>query len=85
MTTAIDKAGRVVIPADVRKRLSMTAGSEVEIVVEGFAVRLVRGVPGPQIVWRGKRLVAQPLVPEGERAEVDVARLMEEERNRLLG
>jgi antitoxin PrlF len=80
MTTTIDKAGRVVIPAEVRKRLGLTTGTEMEMVVEGFAIRLVRSVPGPQIVRRGERLIVQPRVPEGERAEVDVALLIEEER-----
>lgn len=85
MTTTIDKAGRVIIPADLRKRLGLTAGTEIEMVVEGFAIRLVRAVPGPQIVRRGERLVAQPRIREEERAEVDVARLIEEERDRWPG
>jgi antitoxin PrlF len=82
MTTTLDKAGRVVIPAELRKRLGLTAGTELEIVVEGFAIRLVRAVAGPQLVQRGERLVARPRVVEGERTEVDVARLIEEERLR---
>jgi bifunctional DNA-binding transcriptional regulator/antitoxin component of YhaV-PrlF toxin-antitoxin module len=36
----------------------------------------------PQLVRRGKRLVALPQAAEGERIEVDVARLIEEERDR---
>ena len=85
MTTTIDKAGRVIIPADVRKRLGLTAGTELEMVVEGFAIRLVRAVAGPQLIRRGKRLVAQPRAAEGERIEIDVARLIEEERDRWPG
>lgn len=85
MITTIDKAGRVVIPAEVRKRLGLTAGAELEMVVEGFAIRLVRAVAGPEIVRRGERLVARPRVAEGQRAEVDVARLIEEERDRWPG
>ncbi len=85
MTTTIDKAGRVVIPADVRKRLGLTAGTELEMVVEGFALRLVRSVPGPELVRRGERLVARPRVAKGARTEVDVARLIEEERDRWPG
>jgi AbrB family looped-hinge helix DNA binding protein len=80
MLTTIDKAGRVVIPAEVRKRLGLAAGTELEMVVEGFAIRLVRAVAGPQLVRRGERLVARPRVAERERAEVDVARLIEEGR-----
>jgi bifunctional DNA-binding transcriptional regulator/antitoxin component of YhaV-PrlF toxin-antitoxin module len=75
----------VIIPADVRKRLGLTAGTELEMVVEGFAIRLVRAVAGPQLIRRGKRLVAQPRAAEGERIEIDVARLIEEERDRWPG
>lgn len=82
MTTTIDKAGRVIIPAEVRKKLGLTAGTELEMVVEGFAIRLVRSVAGPEIVRRGRRLVVRPRVAEGERTEVSVARLIEEERER---
>ncbi|HYN19660.1 MAG TPA: AbrB/MazE/SpoVT family DNA-binding domain-containing protein [Thermoanaerobaculia bacterium] len=85
MVTTIDKAGRVVIPAEVRKRLGLTAGTELEMVIEGFAIRLVRAVAGPQLVRRGQRLVARPWAAEGERADVDVARLIEEERDRWPG
>lgn len=82
MTTTIDKAGRVVIPAEVRKRLGLTAGTELEMVIEGFALRLVRAVAGPQLVRRGERLVARPRAEEGQRTEINVARLIEEERDR---
>jgi AbrB family looped-hinge helix DNA binding protein len=85
MLTTIDKAGRVVIPAEVRKRLGLAAGTELEMVIEGFAIRLVRAVAGPQLVRFGKRLVARSRVSEGERAEIDVARLIEEERDRWQG
>lgn len=85
MITTIDKAGRVVIPVEVRKRLGLNAGTELEMVVEGFAIRLVRAVAGPQLTRRGERLVARPRVEEGERTEIDVARLIEEERDRWPG
>ena len=85
MTTTIDKAGRVVIPAEVRKRLGLTAGTELEMVVEGFAIRLVQSVAVPELVRRGGRQVARPRAAEGERTEVDVARLIEEERDRWPG
>jgi AbrB family looped-hinge helix DNA binding protein len=85
MLTTIDKAGRVVIPAEVRKRLGLNAGTELEMVIEGFAIHLVRAVAGPQLVRRGDRLVARPQAAEGERTEVDVARLIEQERDRWPG
>lgn len=55
------------------------------MVIEGFSIRLVRAVAGPQLVRRGKRLVARPQAAEGERTAVDVARLIEEERDRWPG
>jgi AbrB family looped-hinge helix DNA binding protein len=85
MITTIDKAGRVVIPAEVRKRLGLAAGTELEMMIEGFAIRLVRSVAGPELVRRGKRLIARPQAAEGDRAEVDVARLIDEERDRWPG
>jgi len=85
MITTIDKAGRVVIPVELRKRLGLTAGTQLEMVIEGFAIRLVRSVAGPDLIRRGERLVARPRAPEGERTEIDVAQLIEEERNRWPG
>jgi bifunctional DNA-binding transcriptional regulator/antitoxin component of YhaV-PrlF toxin-antitoxin module len=69
----------------VRKKLGLTAGTELEMVVEGFAIRLVRSVAGPEIVRREGRLVVRPRVAEGERTEVSAARLIEEERERWPG
>jgi AbrB family looped-hinge helix DNA binding protein len=82
MIATIDRAGRVVIPSEVRKRLGLTAGTELEVVIEGFAVRLVRAVAGPEVVRRGERLVARPRAGDAERLEIDVAKLIEEERDR---
>lgn len=82
MTATIDRAGRVVIPAEVRKRLGLTPGTALNLVVEGFAVRLVRAVAGPEISERGGRLVARPRAAEKQRTEIDVAKLVEEERER---
>lgn len=82
MSTTIDKAGRVVIPAEIRRRLRFDPGTELDLVIEGFSVRLVRSVEGPELRRRGKRLVASPRAPEKDRTEIDVARLVEEERAR---
>lgn len=38
--------------------------------------------PGPEIVRRGERLVARFRIAKETRTEIDVARLIEEERNR---
>ena len=82
MTTTIDKAGRVVIPASMRERAGFTPGSELEVLIDDLGIRLVRKVSGPVLVKRGNRLVAEPTVPLDAQAEIDVAALIEEERNR---
>lgn len=75
----------MVIPAEIRKRLGLTAGAELELVIEGFALRLFRSVAGPEVIRRGERLVARPRTAEGERTEIDVALCIEEERDRWPG
>ncbi|MGH9256473.1 MAG: AbrB/MazE/SpoVT family DNA-binding domain-containing protein [Vicinamibacterales bacterium] len=82
MRTTIDKAGRVVIPAALRERAGLVAGAELEMTFEDSAIRLERVAPGPRLVKIGRRLVARPSAPSRARPEVNVARLIEEERSR---
>ena len=82
MRTTIDKAGRVVIPAPLRERLGLAAGTTLEITLDDTGVRLARVAAAPRLVKVGRRLVARPTVVPGERTEIDVAALVEEERNR---
>jgi len=82
MTAVIDKAGRLVIPAPVREKLNLKPGTELDLVVEDGCVRLSRRVPGPRLVRHGRRLVARPTAPSRSLPVVDVAALVEEERNR---
>ncbi len=72
----------MVIPAAIRERLGLRPGTELEVVVDDFSVRLVRRVPGPKLVKVGDRLVARPTVPDAARPDIDVARLIDEERDR---
>ena len=82
MRTTIDKAGRVVIPAAVRERMGLVAGTELRITADDFGVRLERVAPGPRLVKVGRRLVARPTAPVNTRPAVDVAAIVEDERNR---
>ena len=82
MKTTIDKAGRVVIPAPLRARAGFKPGTSLEVVLDETSVRLFRRVPGPRLVRVGRRLVARPSVPSRDLPAVDVAALVEEERNR---
>jgi hypothetical protein len=58
------------------------AGAEIEITVDDFGVRLERVAPGPRLVKVGRRTVARPTVAADIRPGIDVAALVEEERNR---
>ena len=82
MKTSIDKAGRVVIPASIRERAGLVAGSELDITLEDSGIRLQRVAPGPRLVRVGRRLVARPTVKADARPAIDIAGLIEEERNR---
>ena len=78
----IDKAGRVVIPAAVRARAGLRPGTLLDVLVDDLSVRLVRRVPPPKLVRVGRRLVARPTAAAKDLPDVDVAALIEEERNR---
>jgi AbrB family looped-hinge helix DNA binding protein len=82
MRTTIDKAGRVVIPAGIRERAGFAPGVQLEISVDEFGVRIERVAPGPRLVKVGRRTVARPTTAAEARPAVDVAALIEEERNR---
>jgi len=82
MRTTIDKTGRVRIPAPIRKRAGLTPGSQLEITEDEPGIKLERVAAGPKLVKVGRRLVARPTVPADARPTVDVAALIEEERNR---
>jgi AbrB family looped-hinge helix DNA binding protein len=82
MKTSIDRAGRVVIPAAIRDRAGLSAGDEIDVTVDDSGVRLERVAAGPRLVKVGRRLVARPTAHSQTRPVVDVAALIEEERNR---
>ena len=82
MKTSIDRAGRVVIPAAIRERAGLVAGAEIDITVDETGVRLERVAPPPRLVKVGRRLVARAAGSGEGRPTVDVAALVEEERNR---
>jgi AbrB family looped-hinge helix DNA binding protein len=82
MRTTIDKAGRVVIPAGIRERAGLSPGAELEITEDETGVRIQRVAPGPKLVKVGRRLVARPTVSRDSRPSLDIATLVEDERNR---
>jgi AbrB family looped-hinge helix DNA binding protein len=82
MRTTIDRAGRVVVPASIRERMGLTAGTALDITVDEFGIRLERIAPPPRLVRVGRRMVARPTAAVDARPQIDIAALVEEERNR---
>lgn len=70
------------IPAGVRDIAGLTPGTELEVTVDDRGVRLERVAPPPRLVKIGRRLVARPTATADSRPAIDVAMLVEEERNR---
>lgn len=82
MKTTIDKAGRVVIPAAIRERAGLAAGATLIVTADDLGVRLERDAAPPRLVRVGKRLVAKPASSDDPPPTIDVAALVEDERNR---
>ena len=72
----------MVIPARLRERAGLIAGAQLEITEDDHGIRLQRVAAGPKLMKIGRRLVARPTVAADDRPAVDVASLVEEERNR---
>jgi AbrB family looped-hinge helix DNA binding protein len=67
MTVSIDRAGRVVIPKDVRDRLALEADAELEIETEGDVIRLT------PVRRAGRRVVevdGWPVIERGDGASI---------------
>jgi AbrB family looped-hinge helix DNA binding protein len=56
MRTTIDKAGRLVIPRQLRDRIGLSGGGEVELELDGAAVR-IEPVSGVELKEVGQLLV----------------------------
>jgi AbrB family looped-hinge helix DNA binding protein len=82
MKVSIDQAGRIVIPAALRRKLGLEAGSELELSVDDLGLRLTRSVPGPTVERASGRRVVRPTVARKHLPKLDVAALIEEERAR---
>ena len=82
METTIDKAGRVVIPVRVRERAGLRPGTALEVRLEGNTICLVPKVARPRLVRRNARWIATPTALASALTEVNVAALVEEERDR---
>lgn len=79
MTMTIDKAGRVVIPAPLRRKAGLQPGTPLTASFENGAIRITRDVPAPKVKTRGARRIA---TPSTQGHPIDLATLVEEERDR---
>ncbi len=82
MKTTIDKAGRVVIPVAIREQAMLKAGMELDVVLDDLSVRLIPRTPRPQLVQDAGRWIVRPTAPREQLPKVDLAALIEEERDR---
>ena len=82
MSSTIDKAGRLVIPAAIRERAGLTPGTELDVVVDELGVRLVRRVPPPELRRVRGRLVAKPTAPNEKLPAIDPSAWIDAERDR---
>jgi AbrB family looped-hinge helix DNA binding protein len=59
MTATLDKAGRVVLPKQLRERLHLKAGTLFHLEIIGEKIQLEQEVPKVRIVrnWKGRRVV----------------------------
>ncbi len=72
----------MVIPATICQKAGLKPGTELEIVVDDLAIHIIRRDAEPKLVRRGKRLVAKPAARSEDLPKLDLAALVEEERNR---
>ena len=72
----------MVIPSALRERARLLPGTELEITEDELGLRLERVAAGPRLVRIGRRQVARPTAPADNRPTLDIAALVEEERNR---
>ena len=72
----------MVIPAPIREKAGLGPGAEIEVTADDAGVRLERVAPGPRLVKIGRRRVARPTVSADTRPQVDIAAIVEDERNR---
>jgi AbrB family looped-hinge helix DNA binding protein len=77
MRTTIDKAGRLVIPRSLRNRIGLGGGGEVELQLDGAAIR-IEPVAGSQLREEGGLLfipaAGMPIDNELVRELIDVDR-----------
>jgi AbrB family looped-hinge helix DNA binding protein len=75
---SVDKAGRISLPSEVRRRLNLGPGSQLQVDVVAERIELTPQTPAPKLVRKDKRLV---LAASGARQ--DAAGAVRAERDAL--
>jgi AbrB family looped-hinge helix DNA binding protein len=79
MTVPIDRAGRVVLPQEIRQELDIKAGDRLRISVDGLSVRLMPAKESAGFIRKGKALIfSSPGSPV--LTQESVQRVLEESR-----
>ena len=60
MVTTMDKAGRLVIPSDIRREASITPGTPLDVRVRDGVIEIEPQALAVEFVKRGRFLVARP-------------------------
>jgi AbrB family looped-hinge helix DNA binding protein len=76
MTLKIDKAGRVILPKQVRDRLGLRPGSDLEMLETPEGVVLKRSEPQPSMIKKQGLWVHTGAVPQG----FDIVQAINEDR-----
>jgi AbrB family looped-hinge helix DNA binding protein len=80
MKTAIDRAGRVIIPKALRDELGLEPGRQLEISARDGAL-VIEPLPTPVVlVRRGKAVVAKPEAPLPKLTQAEVRAALENTR-----
>ena len=77
MRTKVDSVGRIVVPKQLRDRLGLTPGTEVDVTLYGDGLHVAPGGRTARIERRDGRLVA---TSETEVTDADVFELIESNR-----
>ncbi|MEA5116989.1 MAG: AbrB/MazE/SpoVT family DNA-binding domain-containing protein [Propionicimonas sp.] len=76
MMVSIDKAGRVVIPKDVRVQLDLVPGTQLEIEVQRDSIRLEQHhQPGRTLLWSDDGRPYFPAAAGHTKTDIDVQQL----------
>jgi len=81
-TVTVSEKGQVVIPADIRRRLGITPGCQLEFILEGNALRVeVKRRVQPSLHEEGYGMLVCKKTGERRLSEFDVAEAMREMRD----